>query len=67
MLACDDGGDRLRACEYECVRLSLTNLLTFPWLRDAVRSGRTALHGAYFDIRSGELEMLDGTGAFRVV
>ena len=49
------------------MRLSLTNLMTFPWLRDAVRAGRTALHGAFFDIRSGELEMLDGDGGFRVV
>lgn len=66
-LACDDGTDRQRACEYECVRLSLANLMTFPWLRDAVRAGRTALHGAFFDIRSGELELLDGDGGFRVV
>ena len=46
--------------ETEVVRVSLTNLMTFPWIRDAVAEGRLALHGARFAIRTGALEMLRG-------
>jgi len=53
-----------KECEYETVRLSLANLMTFPWIRDAVRDGRLALHGAYFDIRTGILERLGADGRF---
>ncbi|MBQ4615681.1 MAG: carbonic anhydrase [Mailhella sp.] len=47
--------DRARACELWSVRLSLENLLTFPWVKEAVEEGRLALHGWYFDLQSGEL------------
>ena len=36
--------------EQAAVLVSLENLLTFPWLRDAVEAGRCHLHGWYFDI-----------------
>jgi carbonic anhydrase len=58
---------RQDACEHESVRLSLTNLLTFPWIEAATRSGDLKLHGCFFDIRSGILERLGGDGAFRAV
>ena len=64
VLACAPA-DPQQACEYEAVRLSLANLMTFPWIRDAVRDGRLALHGAYFDIRTGILERLGTDGVFR--
>ena len=35
--------------------LSLENLQTFPWIREAMASGHLALHGWYFDIEAGEL------------
>ena len=47
--------DKARACELWSVRLSLENLLTFPWVKEAVDEGRLALHGWYFDLQSGEL------------
>ena len=50
-----DRADRARACELWNVRLSLDNLLTFPWVRSAVEEGRLFLHGWYFDLQSGEL------------
>lgn len=53
-----------QACEYECVKQSLANLMTFPWVRDAVRAGTLDLHGTYFDIRSGVLERLGPDGSF---
>ena len=60
-----DLSDRLVALEKEAVRVSLANLMTFPFVRDAVASGRLTLHGAWKNLREGELEVLDpGTGAF---
>lgn len=56
-----------QACEYEAVKLSLENLRTFPWIREAQRDGRLSLHGAYFDIRNGVLERLGSDGHFAPV
>ena len=70
VLACTDPGnpdDVQHACTYEAVRLSLSNLLTFPWIRDAVREQRLTLHGAFFDIRTGILETLGPDGVFQPV
>jgi carbonic anhydrase len=51
--------------ELEGVRLSLRNLMGFPWVRERVESGRLTLHGAYFAIVDGVLHVLDeGTGEF---
>lgn len=50
-----DRAERARACELWNVRLSLDNLLTFPWVKEAVDEGRLCLHGWYFDLQSGEL------------
>ncbi|MTI42136.1 carbonic anhydrase [Roseibium hamelinense] len=47
------------AMEYAGVRQSLKNLLTFPFVRDAVEAGNLDLHGAWFDIGSGELRTMD--------
>ena len=58
--AAGPGGDVLNHAETEVVRLSLFNLMTFPWIKEAVRAKRLALHGARFGIRSGVLEMLRG-------
>jgi carbonic anhydrase len=52
--------DRLDRCELGVVQLSLTNLLGFPWIADAVDAGRLMLRGFRFDIHSGELSMLEG-------
>ena len=60
-LACDDPGrGGLDECEAAVVRLSIANLMTFPWIRDAVEAGRLAVHGARFDIHTGVLAMLEG-------
>jgi carbonic anhydrase len=50
--------DRLCACEMAVVSLSLDNLLTFPWIREAVDAGTLRLQGFRFDIRSGLLTTL---------
>jgi carbonic anhydrase len=56
-----------RVCELEAVRLSLANLLTFPWIKDAVEAGHITLHGCFFDIRSGVLERLGDDGVFQPI
>ena len=54
-------------CEHESVRLSLDNLMTFPWIAGAVAAGNLKLHGCFFDIRSGILERLGTDGNFQPV
>ena len=44
-----------RACEQAAIRVSLRNLMGFPFVREAVESGRLTLHGWYFDLERGEL------------
>ena len=63
----DSSADPQAACEREAIKLSLENLLTFPWIRDQVEAERLALHGAIFDIRSGELSVLRAGGDFSPV
>jgi carbonic anhydrase len=52
------------ACEHEAVRVSLENLMTFPWVRERVEDGRLRLHGGHFDIRFGVLAMIRPDGEF---
>jgi carbonic anhydrase len=54
-------------CEHESVRLSLDNLMTFPWIKQAVQAGHLRLHGCYFGIRSGTLERLGADGEFHAI
>ena len=63
----ESSADPQTACEHEAIRLSLANLMTFPWIREAVQAGRLALHGCYFGISSGRLEKLGEDGTFRPV
>ena len=44
-----------RACEMSSILLSLKNLLTFPWVEEAVEAGKIHLHGWYFDLATGDL------------
>lgn len=55
------------ALEYEGIRQSLLNLMTFPFVRQAVESGDLQLQGAYFSIGSAELRLADDTGEFSAV
>lgn len=43
------------ACEKEAVKLSLSNLKTFPWIKESIEQGRLTLHGWYYDLVSGEV------------
>lgn len=67
-LACnpvDHGLEPQMAMEFAGIRQSIKNLRTFPWVKDLEDQGRLALHGAWFDIRSGQLKIMDAeTGLF---
>ncbi len=63
-----DSEHRARACEQAGIRISLRNLLTFPFVHQAVNTGRLAIHGWYFDLESGELLVYQpGRGTFQTV
>lgn len=54
-----DSHQRHVAMERDCVRLSLKNLMTFPFVAERVKAGKLRLHGARFGIANGQLEVLD--------
>jgi carbonic anhydrase len=66
-LACADAGERQRVAEHEVIKVSLANLLSFPWIAERVADGRLVLHGAWFAIHSGTLSLLRPDGAFAPV
>lgn len=47
------------AMEFAGIRQSLKNLRTFPCVQILEQKGRLALHGAWFDIGSGQLKVMD--------
>lgn len=66
-LGCGEPEERQRCCEHEVVKVSLANLLTFPWIAERVEARRLELHGAWFDIRTGILATLQPDGSFAPV
>ena len=63
-----DAAERHRAVEFATIRLSLANLLSFPFVRDRVAAGKLRLRGAWFEIATGRLLAMDPeTGAFAPV
>jgi carbonic anhydrase len=65
---CDDPLDaarRQRAVEEASIRQSIRNLMTFPCVRILAEKGRLRLHGAWFEISSGGLWLMEPkTGDF---
>jgi len=66
-LRCDDPVAAQEAGEHEAIRISLANLMTFPWVAEAVTEGRLTLHGAHFGVATGRLLLLDAEGHFAPV
>ncbi len=54
------GKDVMTQCETEVLRLSVANLLTFPWIAEEVKAGRLQVEGFHFGIQSGVLARLEG-------
>jgi carbonic anhydrase len=63
-MQCRTAAERQLRCEHEVIKVSLANLMTFPWIAGRVAEGNLALHGAWFDIRMGELMILQPDGTF---
>ncbi|GHA24590.1 carbonic anhydrase [Devosia pacifica] len=51
--------ERQTALERISIRNSITNLRSFPYVRQREQEGRLGLHGAWFDISTGELWVMD--------
>lgn len=51
--------DKLKLLEMEGIKTSIRNLRTFPFVKQSEEKGRLSLHGAYFDIASGTLSVLN--------
>jgi len=59
----DTPQQRMDACERTAVSYSLKNLMTYPWVRSQVEAGQLDLVGCYYDLRTGELAILDEINA----
>jgi carbonic anhydrase len=57
---------RLARIEAEVVRLSLANLMSFPWIAEAVEAGRLSLQGYMFDVHTGVLARVGAEGVVPV-
>jgi len=63
-----DHDSQRRALEKEAILISLENLMTFPFVKEAVAAGTLTLHGLWNDIGSGGIEQYDpDTNAFHPV
>ncbi|MGY9048755.1 carbonic anhydrase [Puniceibacterium antarcticum] len=63
-----DAETRMRLLEKEAVLVSLENLMTFPFVREAVEAEGLTLHGLWHEIGEGGLEWFDPkTGLFAPV
>jgi carbonic anhydrase len=51
--------EKLDALEKECIKTSIRNLRTFPFVTDRENKGKLNIHGAHFDIKSGTLAVLN--------
>jgi len=54
--------DYLTRLERASIASSLGNLMTFPYIAEAVRAGSLALHGAWFDVATGQVLVRTETG-----
>jgi carbonic anhydrase len=50
---------RYSCCEQKGIQQSLQNLMTFPWVKERVESGRLKLHGWRYDLSSSQLCEMD--------
>lgn len=58
-------GERQTALERISIRNSIHNLRSFPYVKSREEKGTLSLHGAWFDIKTGELWVMDHeTGEF---
>jgi carbonic anhydrase len=56
--------ERQTALERVSIRNSIANLQTFPFVSKLTEKGELGVHGAWFDISSGELWVMNEKGDF---
>jgi len=52
-----DDKDACSECERTSISVSLDNLETFPWVKERIDNNTLQLHGWYFSLDSGQLEV----------
>ena len=57
-------GEKQTTMERISIRNSIGNLRSFPYVASLEAEGRLAVHGAWFDISTGELWIMDQNGDF---
>lgn len=67
VLACSEPQDWPSKAEHATVRLSVGNLLTFPWVKERVEAGKMHIQGAHFGIYTGVLSLMQPDGSFAPV
>jgi len=53
------GEEAIRALEFEAVKVSISNLRSFPCIPVREKAGKLRIHGAYFAVADGILHLLD--------
>ncbi|MET0172584.1 MAG: carbonic anhydrase, partial [Agrobacterium vaccinii] len=56
--------ERQTALERVSIRNSISNLMSFPFVKKLRDEGALRIHGAWFDISTGELWIMNETGDF---
>lgn len=56
---CQTFDEKAHHCELGSIEISLSNLLTFPWVRERVEQNSLQLHGWYYDMMSGDVLSFD--------
>lgn len=62
-----DTETRRRALEQANVRLSVNNLLTYPFIQEAVESGALELNGMVINVADGSLRVMEKDGHFATI
>ena len=63
-----DQAERTKALEKQAILVSLENLMTFPFVKEAVDKGNLTLHGLWHDIGEGGVEQYNaGKKAFEAI
>lgn len=52
-------GDTCTECEKAAIEQSLDNLMTFPWIEEAVNADKLKIHGWYYNLAQGTLSCFD--------
>ncbi len=64
----DTAAGQQSALEHASIRHSITNLMSFPFVKQRHADGLLRLRGGYFDIATGELSALDlASGVFSIL